>query len=281
VIQESLGELLFACISDKEAKKILNNGDIRILHFAVGYSLREGHSTEKSNIMQLNVCQEFDDIEDPTLQKLLGEYNDIFRNELPEGLPPKRAVDHAIDTGDERPVNKNAYPLSAQQLREQIKQIENLLERGLIRESASPWGAPVLFVAKKTPGEWRMCIDYRMLNSKTLKNAYPLPRIQECIDRLGKATNLSSIDLVSGYWQVRVKKEDIPKTAFNTRYGKYEFLVMPFGLTNAPSTFQMLMNSVLRLYIDKFVLVYLDDILVYSNSDEEHREHLRLVFQAL
>ena len=126
-----------------------------------------------------------------------------------------------------------------------------------------------------------MCIDYRMLNSKTLKNTYPLPRIQECIDKLGRASNLSSIDLLSGYWQLRVAENDVPKTAFNTRYGKYEFLVMPFGLTNAPATFQTLMNSILRPYIDKFVLVYLDDILVYSNSEEEHLEHLWLVFEVL
>src|SRR5438552_11956873 len=126
-----------------------------------------------------------------------------------------------------------------------------------------------------------MCIDYRMLNTKTVKNTYPLPRIQECIDKLGRASNLSSIDLLSGYWQLRVAENDVPKTAFNTRYGKYEFLVMPFGLTNAPATFQMLMNSILRPYIDKFVLVYLDDILVYSNSEEEQLEHLGLLFEAL
>ena len=214
------------------------------------------------------------------LRRLLKEYQNVFREELPEGLPPRRAVDHAIETGDASPVNKNAYPLSVQQLQEQTRQIEELLQRGLIRESVSPWGAPVLFVLKKT-GEWRMCIDYRMLNSKTLKNAYPLPRIQECLDKLGKAKHLSSIDLLSGYWQLRVAEKDIPKTAFNTRYGKYEFLVMPFGLTNAPATFQTLMNSILRPYIDKFVLVYLDDILVYSNSEEEHLEHLRLVFEIL
>jgi hypothetical protein len=126
-----------------------------------------------------------------------------------------------------------------------------------------------------------MCIDYRMLNSKTIKNTYPLPRIQDCLDRLGKASHLSSLDLLSGYWQVRVRDQDVPKTAFNTRYGKYEFLVMLFGLTNAPATFQTLMNSILRPYVDKFVLVYLDDILIYSNSEGEHREHLRLVLQAL
>jgi hypothetical protein len=126
-----------------------------------------------------------------------------------------------------------------------------------------------------------MCIDYRALNAKTQKNAYPLPRIQECIDRLGKASNLSSVDLLSGYWQIRLSQDAVAKTAFNTRHGKYEFLVMPFGLTNAPATFQTLMNSILRPYIDKFVLVYLDDILIYSNSEEEHIEHLRLVFEAL
>jgi hypothetical protein len=190
-------------------------------------------------------------------------------------------VDHEINTGSEAPLNKNAYALSVQQLREQTKQVEDLLKRGVLRESVSPWGAPVRFVAKKVPGEWRMCVDYRALNAKTLKNTYLLPGIQECTDKLGNAARLSSIDLVTGYWQVRVAEKDVPKTAFNTRYGKYEFLVMPFGLTNAPVTFQTLMNSILHPYIDKFVLVNLDDILVYSNSEEEHREHLRLVFQAL
>ena len=116
---------------------------------------------------------------------LLEEYKDCLREDLPEGLPPVRDIDHAIETGDERPANRNAFPLSEKQLREQTRQVEALLKMGLIRESSSPWGAPVLFVAKKTPGEWRMCIDYRALNARTLKNAYPLPRIQECIDKLG------------------------------------------------------------------------------------------------
>src|SRR5437762_10412291 len=125
----------------------------------------------------------------------------------------------------------------------------------LIREGTTPWGAPVLFVRKsKVPGEWRMCIDYHALNQKMLKNAYPLPQIQDCLDRLGKASHLTTLDLTSGYWQVRIAEGDIPKTAFNTRYGKYEFLVLPFGLTNAPATFQSMMNAILRPYIDKFVL---------------------------
>ena len=220
------------------------------------------------------------EVEKTKLDHLIHEYRDIFCEDLPKGLPPKRVVNHTIDTRDHSPVNKNAYLLSVQRLQEQTQQIEELLRKGWIRESVSPWGAPVLFVPKKT-GEWRMCIDYRMLNSKTVKNAYPLPRIQDCIDKLGRARHLSTMDMTSGYWQVRNAEEDIPKTAFNTRYGKYEFLVMPFSLTNAPAMFQALMNSILRPYIDKFVLVYLDDILVYSNSEKEHLEHLRLVFEAL
>src|SRR5438045_7902481 len=126
-----------------------------------------------------------------------------------------------------------------------------------------------------------MCIDYRALNKATVRNAYPLPRIEDCLTQLGKAKHLTTLDLTSGYWQVCIVDKDILKTAFNTRYGKYEFLVMPFGLTNAPATFQTLMNQILRPFIDKFMLVYLDDILIYSNSDEEHLEHLRLVFEAL
>ena len=160
---------------------------------------KEINLSETSDDQNMNVgSDECRTIRRAKLRKLLKETKDVFRPELPEGLPPRRSIDHAIETGDARPVNKNAYPLSAQQLREQTRQIEELLRRGLIRESVSPWGAPVLFVPKKN-GEWRMCIDYRMLNSKTLKNAYPLPRIQDCIDRLGKATNLSSIDLWSEY----------------------------------------------------------------------------------
>ena len=218
----------------------------------------------------------------PELQETLDEFKDVFRNELPAGLPPKRSVDHEIDTGDAVPVNRNAYPLSVSQLKKQSRQMEDLLKRQLIRESVSPWGAPVLFVAKPhSLGEWRMCIDYRILNKLSKKNAYPLPRLEDCLNRLGKAKNLTTLDLTSGYWQMRVADQDIPKTAFNTRYGKYEFLVMPFGLTNASASFQTLMNQILRPYIDKFVLVFMDDILIYSNTLEEHREHLRLVLQAL
>ncbi|SPO29980.1 uncharacterized protein UTRI_10291 [Ustilago trichophora] len=150
----------------------------------------------------------------------------------------------------------------------------------MIQESSSPWGFPVIFVPKKDGG-WRMCIDYRALNAITATNGYPLPVIQQCLDQLGQAQWFSKIDLTSGYWQIRLKPEDVSKTAFNTRIGKFEFLVMPFGLKNAPSVFQTLVNRVLRPYLDKFVIVYLDDILIYSNTLDEHREHVSRILEIL
>jgi hypothetical protein len=160
------------------------------------------------------------------------------------------------------------------------KEIDKLLEQGFIRPSVSPYGAPVLFVVKKG-GDLRMCIDYRDLNEQTIKNCCPLPRIDEIFDRLTNPQFMSSFDLRNGYWQIAMKEEDIYKTAFRTRYGHFEFLVMPFGLTNAPATFQTLMNTILHPYLDKFVVVYIDDILVFSKTLEEHLEHLELVLLKL
>ena len=282
VINTIRDECTFNFISEKIAKKDLKKGAGAILYYVRAGDVtlsefREGTPSSSTPGLE-NLLPQTDNRK---MNKLLYEFRDVFREDLPQRLPPNRDVDHVIETGDHAPVNRNAYPLSVQQLREQQKQVTLLLEKGLIRESTSPWGAPVLFVRKPKTNEWRMCVDYRALNARTRKNTYPLPRINECIDKLGKASNLSSLDLLSGYWHVRVADKDVQKTAFNTRYGKYEFLVMPFGLTNAPATFQTLMNQILRPYIDKFVLVYLDDILVYSNSEEEHLEHLRLVLEAL
>ncbi|KAG1282954.1 hypothetical protein G6F66_011024 [Rhizopus arrhizus] len=211
---------------------------------------------------------------------LLIEFQDVFCNDLPPGLPPVRVVEHVIDTGDARPVNKPPFKMSPLELDELQKQLKELLSLGLIRPTTSPWGAPVLFVRKKD-GTLRMCIDYRAVNTLTQRLNTPLPRIDECLDRLGGAKYFSSIDLKSGYHQVRIKEGDVAKTAFNTRYGSYEFLVLPFGLTNSPPTFQKMMNSVLQDYLDKFVLVYLDDILIFSRTQEEHKEHLRLILQRL
>ena len=214
------------------------------------------------------------------LRKVLRKYAKTFRNDLPDKPPPPRQPDHTIETGDAKPVNLNAYPLSPTQLDEQAKQVNDLLRKGLIRESTSPWGFPVLFV-KKPDGLWRMCIDYRALNAVTVRNGYSLPRIQECLDRLGRAKYMTKLDLTSGYWQVRVADKDIEKTAFNTRQGKFEFIAMPFGLTNAPATFQAMMNKILRSFLDKFVIVYLDDIVIYSNSLDEHVTHVEQVLEAL
>jgi hypothetical protein len=159
-------------------------------------------------------------------------------------------------------------------------QLQELLDKGFIRPSNSPWGAPVLFVKKKD-GTFCLCIDYRQLNKVIVKNMYPLPRIDDLFDQLKGARVFSKIDLRSGYHQLRIKEQDIQKTAFRTRYGHYEFLVMPFGLTNAPTMFMDLMNRVFRPYLDQYVVVFIDDILVYSNSHLEHEQHLRVVLQTL
>ena len=215
------------------------------------------------------------------LAELLNEFQDIFPSELPKGLPPRRVVDHKIETDPkERIPTRPIYRLSFFELQELKQQLADMTEKGFIRPSVSPFGAPVLFVKKKD-GSLRMCVDYRGLNKVTRKNSYPLPRIDDLFDQLQGARIFSKIDLRSGYHQVRVAEEDIPKTAFRTRYGHYEFLVMPFGLTNAPATFMALMNNIFHPYLDKFILVYLDDILVYSKDMEEHTKHLRLVFQLL
>lgn len=231
----------------------------------------ETHEEGPSNIPQ-NVPSE--------LQDIINKHLQAFRSDLPDHLPPPRVVQHTIDTGDSRPVNLAAYPLSQSQLEEQTKQVTTMLEKGLIRTSSSPWGAPVLFV-KKHDNSWRMCIDYRGLNEVTAKNTYPLPRIQDCLDRIGNSKYISKLDLLSGFHQVLNAEDSISRTAFNTRIGKFEYLVMPMGLTNAPATFQTLMNTILQPFLDRFVIVYLDDILIFSNSLEEHRTHLDQVLSKL
>ena len=180
----------------------------------------------------------------------------------------------------QEPPHKRPYRLAAPQLEELKKQLEDLLHAGAIRPSTSPYGAPVLFVPKKDGG-WRMCIDYRALNDITVKNRYALPLIEDLLDQLQGATVYSKIDLRSGYHQIRIADGDQAKTAFRTRYGHYEFMVMPFGLTNAPATFMHLMHEVLRPYLDDFVIVFLDDILIYSKDLKTHRLHLETVLQAL
>jgi hypothetical protein len=197
------------------------------------------------------------------------------------GLPLRRDIDFSIELAPGAvPVSKTPYQMSTPELVELKLQLKEMMDKGYIRPSVSPWGAPVLFVKKKD-GTLRLCIDYRQLNKVTIKNKYPLPKIDDLFDQLGGASIFSKIDLRSGYHQVRIKGEDIHKTSFRTRYGHYEFVVVPFGLTNAPATFMCLMNNVLSKFLDKFVLVFIDDILIYSKNREEHEEHLRLVLQVL
>ncbi len=217
----------------------------------------------------------------PDVRKVLDDYCDVFPDTLPDQLPPKRSVDHAIDlvSGSEPP-HRSIYRMSYEELNELKWQLTDLLKKGFIRPSTSSFGAPVLFVHKKD-GTLRLCIDYRALNKITIKNRYPLPRIDELMDRLIGAQYFTKIDLYSGYHQIRIKDEDIHKTAFKTRYGHYEFLVLPFGLTNAPATFMTLMNDIFREYLDQFVVVYLDDILIYSRTREEHVEHVQKVLEIL
>ena len=209
------------------------------------------------------------------------EFGDIFLDGLPPGNPPSRKVEHEIPLYPNLPPPfKGIFRLSQTELQELRTQLQQLLQDGKISPSTSPYGAPVLFVKKKD-GSLRMCIDYRALNSQTVKNRYALPRIDELFDRLHGAKVFSKIDLTSGYWQIAIAEADRPKTAFRTRYGHYEFNVMPFGLTNAPATFQTLMNDIFRDMLDICVIVYMDDILVYSKTPEEHDRHLRQVLQRL
>jgi hypothetical protein len=203
--------------------------------------------------------------------RTVSKFLDVFPEDLP-GMPPDRKVEFAIELiPGTTPISKRAYRVSRPELVELKKQIDELLEKGYIRPSTSPWAAPVLFVEKKD-GTKRMCIDYRALNEVTVKNKYPLPRIEDLFDQLRGSSVFSKIDLRSGYHQLRIQPSDILKTAFITKYGLYEFMVMSFGLTNAPAFFMYLMNSVFMDYLDKFVVVFIDDILIYSQNEQEHEE---------
>ncbi|GJS34265.1 putative reverse transcriptase domain-containing protein [Tanacetum coccineum] len=225
-------------------------------------------------------------VEDKSKEKQLEEvpivqdFPEVFPEDLP-GIPPTRQVEFQIDLiPGAVPVARAPYRLAPSEMKELSDQLKELSDKGFIRPSSSPWGAPVLFVKKKD-GSFRMCIDYRELNKLTVKNRYPLPRIDDLFDQLQGSSIYSKIDLRSGYHQLRVREEDIPKTAFRTRYGHYEFQVMPFGLTNVPAIFMDLMNRVCKPYLDKFVIVFIDDILIYSKNKQEHAEHLKLILELL
>ena len=215
------------------------------------------------------------------LQEILRDFQDVFPEKLPAGMPPQRPVELEIrEEPDSKPPSRPPYRLSPVEQEELETQLQDLLAQGFVRPSVSPYGAPVLFAPKKD-GRWRMCIDYRALNKQTVKDKFPLPRIDELLESLGKARVFTALDLASGYHQIGIAEDSIEKTAFRTARGQYEFVVMPFGLTNAPSVFQRLMNKLFRDELGIFVLVYLDDILIYSEDLDSHWAHLRQVLQRL
>ena len=217
---------------------------------------------------------------DLDLPRVVCEYEDVFPDELP-GLPPQRVVDFGIELHPgTSPISMTPHRMAPVELQELKVQLQELLDKGFIRLSASPWGAQVLF-AKKKDKTLRLFIDHRQLNRVRIKNRYPLPRIDDLFDQLRGARVYFKINLRTGYHQLKVRETDIPKTAFRTRYGHFEFTLMPFGLKNTPTTFIDLMHRVFQPYLDQFAVVFVDDILIYSQSEREHEYHFRIVLKLL
>jgi hypothetical protein len=208
------------------------------------------------------------------------EYPNVFHDDLP-GMTQDKDLKFIIELQPgTAPISKRPYYMPPKEISELKNQLPELLDKWYICPSSSNWGSPALFVKKKD-GSLQMCVDYRPLNAVTIKNKYPLPHIDVLFDQLVGVKVFSKIDLRSGYHQIMIRPSDIPKTAFSTRYGLYEFMVMSFGTTNAPTFFMYLMNSIFMNELDKFVVVFIDDILIYSKNEEEHAKHLRIVFQRL
>jgi hypothetical protein len=242
-------------------------------------ALRKGDQVMMVQLSELKLDSQMP--ADQKLADLLKEYEDVFKLELPRGLPPERNVGHSISVESGAPPPfRPMYRLSPVEQAEVKSKLIDLLEKGLVEPSTSPYGAPILFVGKKD-GSLRMVWDYRYLNKITMKNWYPLPRIDDLLDSISGMKYLTSLDLTSGHFQIRITDEDVPKTAFRTPFGLYQFKVLTFGLINAHATFWSVMNDMLRPYVGKFVVVYLDDILIFSTTTKEHLSHLRQVLQML
>jgi hypothetical protein len=241
----------------------------------VEQALRKGDQVMMVQLSELKLDSQMP--ADQKLADLLKEYEDVFKLELPRGLPPKKNVGHSIpvEPGTPPPF-RPTYRLSPVEQAEVRSKLTDLLEKGLVELSTSPYGAPILFVGKKD-GSLRMVHNYHYLNKITIKNRYPLSRIDDLFDNISGMKYFTSLDLMSGYYQIRFTEEDVPKTAFWTPFGLYQFKVLTFGLTNAPATFQSVMNDMLRPYVEKFVVVYLDDFLIFTKTAKEHLSHLRQI----
>ena len=213
------------------------------------------------------------------IEKLLEQYSSLFTPLV--GLPPPRNTNHTINLIPEAvPVNVKPYRYPHFQKPEIEDHVSSMMSKGFIRTSASPFSSPVLLVKKKD-GSWRFCVDYRALNAITIRDRFPIPTTDELLDELGGAQWFSKLDLMQGYHQILMKEEDIHKTAFRTHQGHFEFRVMPFGLCNAPSTFQATMNQLFQPFLRKFIIVFFDDVLVFSKTMKDHVVHLQNAFQLL
>jgi hypothetical protein len=259
--------------------KAILNTDLRTIKLSYGHvevllSIPVAVPTKSFGRVYEAIIPEIQDI------PVVREFSDVFPEDLPR-LPPERDVEFVIELKpDTTPISRRSYRMPPNELAELKIQLQDFLEKGFIRPSSSPWGCPAIFVKKKDQ-TLQMCMDYRPLNEVTMKNKYPLPRIDILFDQLTGARVFSKIDLRSGYHQIRIRPEDIPKTAFTTRYGLFEYLVMSFGLTNAPAHFTYLMNSIFMPELDKLVVVFINDILIYSKNEEEDAQHLRIVLTRL
>jgi hypothetical protein len=247
-------------------------------------SISQLHKWEKLNevwaflLVEAKVDQQ-SHLQHADVQCVLMEFTELFT--IPNQLPPSRVYDHYIPLVPRAvPMNSKPYRYSPFHKDEIEREVNALLEAGLITPSVSPFASPTLLVKKKD-GSWRFCVSYRKLNDMTIKNRFPMPLVEEILDELSGTQFFTSLDLRAGYHQIRMGETDEFKTTFKTHQGHYQFRVMPFGLTNAPATFQCAMNSILAPFLHKFVLVFIDDILIYSASWADHLQHLRLVFEKL